>query len=76
MFIELSGLCLIPCLHLSVQGRLRPWREYSVRIAALTYIIVLSLSSSLFLCGVLEDSMIFLLFVGLLIKFGIFPFSH
>nr|WCH58146.1 NADH dehydrogenase subunit 2 [Holostephanus sp. FJ-2023] len=66
LFLELSGLCLMPCFFMSV--------GVSSFISLFTYIVVSSISSSMMLMGVLYSDLIFFFIVGLLIKFGVFPF--
>nr|YP_009689308.1 NADH dehydrogenase subunit 2 [Postharmostomum commutatum]QEL51324.1 NADH dehydrogenase subunit 2 [Postharmostomum commutatum] len=75
LFIELGGLSLIPCLYVELRGSLRPWREHKLASAALSYVIVLSIASSLLLAGIIVNELIFFLLLGFIIKFGVYPFS-
>nr|YP_010528193.1 NADH dehydrogenase subunit 2 [Echinoparyphium aconiatum]UXW64387.1 NADH dehydrogenase subunit 2 [Echinoparyphium aconiatum] len=65
LFLELSTLCVIPMFFL--------YGEEGVLTGLFNYIVVSSISSSLVLCGVLSGELLFLLIVGLLLKFGLFP---
>nr|YP_010505936.1 NADH dehydrogenase subunit 2 [Paragonimus skrjabini miyazakii]UXE35008.1 NADH dehydrogenase subunit 2 [Paragonimus skrjabini miyazakii] len=67
LFLELSALSLVPSFFLRLGG--------SVLEALFNYLVVSSISSSLMICGFLYDSLLFLCFLGLLIKFGVFPFQ-
>nr|YP_009533202.1 NADH dehydrogenase subunit 2 [Cyathocotyle prussica]AYH51387.1 NADH dehydrogenase subunit 2 [Cyathocotyle prussica] len=66
LFLELSGLCLMPCFFLSVGS--------GSFISLFTYIVVSSISSSMMLAGILYGELVFFFLIGLLIKFGFFPF--
>nr|YP_009681606.1 NADH dehydrogenase subunit 2 [Tracheophilus cymbius]QDP13013.1 NADH dehydrogenase subunit 2 [Tracheophilus cymbius] len=67
LFLELSGLCVVPCFFLLGGGS-------CVFSGLFSYIVVSSISSSLILCGLLEELLLFLLLFGFFIKFGLFPF--
>nr|AWK02433.1 NADH dehydrogenase subunit 2 [Acanthoparyphium sp. WAK-2018] len=66
LFLELSTLCAIPMFFLGESS--------SILGGLYSYIIVSSISSSLMLCGILYEGLLFMLLIGLLIKFGLFPF--
>nr|WRY69454.1 NADH dehydrogenase subunit 2 [Hypoderaeum conoideum] len=66
LFLELTTLCVIPLFFL--------WGDDGVLVGLFNYIVVSSVSSSLMLCGILSSELIFLLILGLLLKFGLFPF--
>nr|QEG55046.1 NADH dehydrogenase subunit 2 [Echinostoma miyagawai] len=66
LFLELATLCVIPlffCLG----------DDDSVLSGLFNYIVVSSISSSLLLCGILSGELLYLLVLGLLLKFGLFP---
>nr|YP_009650990.1 NADH dehydrogenase subunit 2 [Uvitellina sp. SSS-2019]QCY72816.1 NADH dehydrogenase subunit 2 [Uvitellina sp. SSS-2019] len=67
IFLELLGLCVVPCFFLSDSDSL-------VLSSLFNYVVISSVSSSLVLCGLVEEVLIFLLVLGFLIKFGLFPF--
>nr|YP_009516737.1 NADH dehydrogenase subunit 2 [Paragonimus heterotremus]AYE67509.1 NADH dehydrogenase subunit 2 [Paragonimus heterotremus] len=67
LFLELSTLSLVPSFFLRLGG--------GVLEALFNYLVVSSISSSLMICGFLYDSLLFLCFLGLLVKFGVFPFQ-
>nr|YP_010514538.1 NADH dehydrogenase subunit 2 [Diplodiscus mehrai]UXL86269.1 NADH dehydrogenase subunit 2 [Diplodiscus mehrai] len=66
LFLELGTLCLIPCFFMGggLQGL----------SSLFSYLVVSSVSSSFIVCGVLFQGLFVFMLVGLLIKFGIFPF--
>lgn len=66
LFLELITLSLVPAFFLR--------RGVDVLRALFNYLIVSRVSSSFIVCGVLFDSLLFFCFLGLLVKFGIFPF--
>nr|YP_009138983.1 NADH dehydrogenase subunit 2 [Clinostomum complanatum]AJR28001.1 NADH dehydrogenase subunit 2 [Clinostomum complanatum] len=66
LFLELGGLCLIPCFFLS---------GFSHFNSLFSYIVASSISSSFILFGVLYSDLSLFLFLGFLVKFGVFPFS-
>nr|YP_009261933.1 NADH dehydrogenase subunit 2 [Echinochasmus japonicus]AKL39061.1 NADH dehydrogenase subunit 2 [Echinochasmus japonicus] len=66
LFLELCTLSLIPSFFMA--------NEYISLVGLFNYIIVSSISSSLILCGILCEGLLFMLIVGLLVKFGLFPF--
>nr|QUL60406.1 NADH dehydrogenase subunit 2 [Echinostomatidae sp. CA-2021] len=66
LFLELATLCAIPLFFLSGEG--------GVLVGLFNYIVISSISSSLMLCGILSGELLALLVVGLLLKFGLFPF--
>nr|YP_009326180.1 NADH dehydrogenase subunit 2 [Paragonimus ohirai]AAP22069.1 NADH dehydrogenase subunit 2 [Paragonimus ohirai]APD26972.1 NADH dehydrogenase subunit 2 [Paragonimus ohirai] len=67
LFLELGALSLIPSFFLRLGD--------GVLEALFNYLIVSSVSSSLMICGFLYESLLFLCFLGLLVKFGVFPFQ-
>lgn len=66
LFLELCTLSLIPAFFVSGGSGLL--------VGLFRYIVVSSISSSLILCGVLCEGLLFMLMWGLLVKFGLFPF--
>nr|QWT69518.1 NADH dehydrogenase subunit 2 [Paragonimus westermani]QWT69530.1 NADH dehydrogenase subunit 2 [Paragonimus westermani] len=66
LFLELGALSLVPSFFLRLGS--------SVLEALFNYLVVSSISSSLMICGLFYDSLLFLCFLGLLMKFGVFPF--
>lgn len=66
LFLELCTLSMIPAFFLS--------RDHGCLVGLFKYIVVSRITSSLILCGVLCEGLLFMLVVGLLVKFGIFPF--
>ena len=64
LFLELSGLCLIPCFFCLDVGFVRLF----------TYIVVSRISSSMLLAGLLYGDLLVFFILGLVIKFGVFPF--
>lgn len=74
LFLELAGLCLIPCIYL--EREIRSWKERKVGEVALVYLIVLRVSSSALLLGVVRGELAFFMLLGFIIKFGIFPFKR
>nr|UDU84922.1 NADH dehydrogenase subunit 2 [Glypthelmins quieta] len=66
LFLELCVLCLVPMFFLG--------GEVLSLSGLFSYLIVSSISSSLVVSGILFEGFLFLFLVGLLIKFGIFPF--
>nr|YP_010693885.1 NADH dehydrogenase subunit 2 [Morishitium polonicum]WCD42522.1 NADH dehydrogenase subunit 2 [Morishitium polonicum] len=67
LFLELCSLCVIPLFFIT-DG------DAFIFSGLFNYIVVSSISSSLILCGLLEEVLIFLMICGLLLKFGLFPF--
>nr|YP_009467182.1 NADH dehydrogenase subunit 2 [Artyfechinostomum sufrartyfex]APX55331.1 NADH dehydrogenase subunit 2 [Artyfechinostomum sufrartyfex]ARH10830.1 NADH dehydrogenase subunit 2 [Artyfechinostomum sufrartyfex] len=65
LFLELATLCVIPTFFLGTGD--------SVLSGLFSYIVVSSVSSSLILCGMISGELLFLLVVGLILKFGLFP---
>nr|QBF03691.1 NADH dehydrogenase subunit 2 [Echinostoma sp. JM-2019] len=65
LFLELTTLCVMPMFFL--------WGEEGILSGLFNYIVVSSISSSLVLCGIFEKELLFLLVMGLLLKFGLFP---
>jgi len=59
-------LCVIPCFFL--------YRESRVLRRLFSYIVVSAVSSSLIVRGFLVDELLLLRVLGLLMKFGVFPF--
>nr|YP_010704127.1 NADH dehydrogenase subunit 2 [Plagiorchis elegans]WCO87337.1 NADH dehydrogenase subunit 2 [Plagiorchis elegans] len=66
LFLELCVLFLIPMFFLKA--------EYLNLCGLFNYLIVSSLSSSFLIAGILFDSFLWFIVLGLFIKFGIFPF--
>nr|UDU84946.1 NADH dehydrogenase subunit 2 [Orientocreadium sp. HS] len=66
LFLELSTLCLVPMYFCSL--------EFNGLSSLFNYLIVSSISSSLIVSGVLFESFVVLIVLGLLVKFGLFPF--
>nr|APX55319.1 NADH dehydrogenase subunit 2 [Paragonimus westermani] len=67
LFLELSALSLVPSFFLRLGS--------GVLEALFNYLVVSSISSSLMICGLFYDSLLFLCFFGLSMKFGVFPFQ-
>nr|AHW40482.1 NADH dehydrogenase subunit 2 [Fasciola sp. GHL-2014] len=65
LFLELSTLSVVPLFFLFGN----PWCLSGL----FNYIIASSVSSSLVLCGIMSSSLLFMLIIGLLLKFGLFP---
>lgn len=66
LFLELGTLCLVPLFFL--YGGLDRLRSL------FSYLVVSRISSSLIVCGILSGEIPIFLVLGLLIKFGLFPF--
>nr|BAV82943.1 NADH dehydrogenase subunit 2 [Fasciola hepatica] len=66
LFLELSTLSVVPLFFLLGN----PWCLSGL----FNYIIASSVSSSLILCGIMSNSLLFMLLIGLFLKFGLFPF--
>lgn len=66
LFLELCTLSLVPSFFLDREGK--------KLLGLFNYIIVSGVTSSLILCGVLCEGLLYMLVVGLLVKFGLFPF--
>nr|ACB31854.1 NADH dehydrogenase subunit 2 [Opisthorchis viverrini] len=66
LFLELASLSLIPFYFLD--------SESGVLGGLFSYVVVSGVSSSLVVCGLLFDDFMIFLVVGLLLKFGLFPF--
>lgn len=66
LYLELSTLRLVPSFFL--------YRNSFTLEALFSYLIVSRVSSSLIVCGLLSERLLFLVLVGLLVKFGLFPF--
>ena len=66
LFLELGTLCLIPSFFLygGLGGLSRLFK----------YLVVSGVSSSLIVCGLLYEGLFVFMVLGLLVKFGIFPF--
>nr|YP_002122305.1 NADH dehydrogenase subunit 2 [Opisthorchis felineus]ACF93438.1 NADH dehydrogenase subunit 2 [Opisthorchis felineus] len=66
LFLELASLSLIPFFFLDSNS--------GVLVSLFSYIVVSGVSSSLIVSGLLLDDFVSMLVVGLLLKFGLFPF--
>nr|QBE89938.1 NADH dehydrogenase subunit 2 [Opisthorchis sudarikovi] len=66
LFLELASLSLIPFFFLDSRS--------GVLVSLFSYIVVSGVSSSLIVSGLLFDDFMALLIIGLLLKFGLFPF--
>ena len=66
LFLELATLCVIPAFFL--------YDDSSILGGLFSYIVVSRVSSSLILCGILYEGLVYMLLLGLLVKFGLFPF--
>nr|YP_009178851.1 NADH dehydrogenase subunit 2 [Pseudanoplocephala crawfordi]ALJ78646.1 NADH dehydrogenase subunit 2 [Pseudanoplocephala crawfordi] len=69
-FLELCGLSIIPCFFYSSGDSV-----YGFYSSLLTYVIVSGLSSVLLVVGILFFELYYFVFIGFLLKFGLFPFS-
>lgn len=67
LYLELGTLSLVPSFFLSYGGS-------SYVSSLLLYLVVSGVSSALIVCGVLYESLLGLRLLGLLVKFGVFPF--
>nr|UFQ88344.1 NADH dehydrogenase subunit 2 [Rhinebothrium sp. LRP 10392] len=70
VFLELSGLSLIPSFFYSSNSGLQGF--YS---SLLSYIVMSGLSSVLLISGIIFSGLYYFVLVGFLVKFGLFPFS-
>lgn len=70
VFFELCSLCLVPSFFFVPQSSL--YKFYS---CLLSYIIMSGLSSVFIVTGILFSEFYIFIFLGFLIKFGLFPFS-
>nr|QJP04832.1 NADH dehydrogenase subunit 2 [Clonorchis sinensis] len=66
LFLELASLSLIPFFFLD--------SESGVLVSLFSYVVVSGVSSSLVVSGLMFDDLLTLLVIGLLLKFGLFPF--
>nr|YP_009240947.1 NADH dehydrogenase subunit 2 [Brachycladium goliath]ALN38360.1 NADH dehydrogenase subunit 2 [Brachycladium goliath] len=66
LFLELGTLSLVPSFFLR--------RGVFTLDSLFSYLVVSSVSSSMIVCGLLFEGVLFLVVVGLFIKFGLFPF--
>lgn len=66
LFLELASLRLIPFFFLD--------SERGVLVSLFSYVVVSGVSSSLVVSGLMFDDLLTLLVIGLLLKFGLFPF--
>lgn len=66
LFLELATLSLIPSFFLR--------RDSNCLDRLFSYLVVSAISSSFIVCGLLFEGLLRFLFLGFLIKFGIFPF--
>lgn len=69
VFLELCGLSVIPSFFYFGGKRLRGFYG-----ALLTYIVMSCLSSVFLMCGILFFDLYYFIFVGFVVKFGLFPF--
>lgn len=65
LFLELATLAVVPIFFI--------WGDYRCLPGLFRYIIASGISSSFILCGVLRRDLMFILLIGLLLKFGLFP---
>nr|ANW83209.1 NADH dehydrogenase subunit 2 [Testudotaenia sp. WL-2016] len=70
VFLELCGMSIIPAFFYSSGSSLQGF--YS---ALLSYIVMSSVSSFLMASGIVIDGLYFFVFIGFLVKLGLFPFS-
>lgn len=70
MFLELGSLSLIPRFFL-----IKDSRVYGFYRSLLSYIIMSGLSSVFLVSGLIFDSLYYFIFVGFIVKLGLFPFS-
>nr|UFJ44424.1 NADH dehydrogenase subunit 2 [Glypthelmins sp. LW2G] len=66
LFLEMCSLCLVPLFFLG--------SDPLCLKGLFSYLVVSSISSSFMICGIICEGVLFLLVLGLLIKFGVFPF--
>lgn len=69
VFLELSGLAIVPCFFCSSDSRI-----YGFYSSLLSYIIVSGISSVLLMSGILIRGLYYFISFGFLLKFGLFPF--
>lgn len=70
LFLELCGLSLVPCFFYTGGASL-----YGFYSSLLSYIIMSGLSSIFMVSGLLFDDLYYFIFIGFVIKLGLFPFS-
>nr|YP_009175586.1 NADH dehydrogenase subunit 2 [Drepanidotaenia lanceolata]ALH16574.1 NADH dehydrogenase subunit 2 [Drepanidotaenia lanceolata] len=70
VFLELAGLSIIPCFFYNSGSSI-----YGFYSSLLTYVIMSGLSSVFLVSGLLFSSLYIFIFLGFVIKFGLFPFS-
>lgn len=70
VFLELAGLSIVPSFFYGVDSRFGTFYN-----SLLTYIVMSSLASVLIFTGLIFIKLYFFVFLGFVIKFGLFPFS-
>lgn len=70
VFLELCGMSIIPAFFYSSNRRLQGFYN-----SLLSYIVMSGLSSFLMAAGIILTGLYFFVFVGFLVKLGLFPFS-
>nr|UTE83548.1 NADH dehydrogenase subunit 2 [Raillietina sp. HL-2022] len=70
VFLELCGLSLIPSFFFNSKVGVHGFYG-----CLLNYVIMSGLSSVLMVCGLLFGGLYYFLFIGFIVKFGLFPFS-
>jgi len=66
MYMELSIVCLVPCVVVS-------WGPYS-GVVLLLYLVIAGVSSAIFAFGIISPSFYQFFFLRLILKFGLWPF--